>query len=187
MKKEELFDLMGKIDEQYIEEAEEYKAKRVNPRLITYIGIAASVIIVAAIIGVIMQVNRGKPEPTEVTTTPASYMTEATTAMPPTDETSTVPSADPTTTTLPDRDKIRFNGIIYQYDGCFDGLPEGFKLAGKIEGYTPDGDPEEELYITGSEIYVGMEVYYNPDLEDEIYLNFDYGDDVPCYMVFKAI
>ena len=83
MRKEDFFEALGNIDERYIVEAEAYKKAKVSSNVIfRYVGIAASVILVAGIIGIIMflgsahNTSPGKSEQTYATST-AYYVPDA--------------------------------------------------------------------------------------------------------------
>ena len=51
MRKEDFFRTLENIDDNYISEAENYKAPKISSKLMTYIGIAASLLMVAGVIG----------------------------------------------------------------------------------------------------------------------------------------
>ena len=57
MRKEDFFRTLENIDDNYISEAENYKAPKISSKLITYIGIAASLLMVAGVIGLALYMN----------------------------------------------------------------------------------------------------------------------------------
>ncbi len=57
MRREDFFITLENIDDNYISEAENYKAPKISSKLMTYIGIAASLLMVAGVIGLALYMN----------------------------------------------------------------------------------------------------------------------------------
>lgn len=214
MKKEDLFELMGNIDEKYVVEAENYKKAKIDTRIFKYIGIAASVILVAGILMIVISVAKSSQSGH------SSYSTSATTTSPrdtestgnneapdyqqtnETGATTTLPSreAEDTTTTTSDQSSeptgvssgmieqpmIMYKGKIYKFSTSplSKKLPEGFKFVGVIEKYDPENIPTEDFQATGTDLCVGQDIFANPKNPNEIYVRYDLGGDWTGYGSF---
>lgn len=203
MKKEELFDLLNDIDDGYIAEAEEYrKAKRakIDTRIIRYIGIAASVILVAGILGILLMNMGGRstsPQSTSAATTADRYAEATEDYEQPTDASEAYETTEyEPTTTLPtegsgdriEQPVVMYNGVLYKMsdDNIEYELPEGFEQVGEIIGYDADTVPSEDFYAAGPDLTEGQKIYGNPEDTNVIYVAYDLGEDRIGYRVFKA-
>lgn len=202
MKKEELFDLLNDIDDGYIAEAEEYrKAKRakIDTRIIRYIGIAASVILVAGILGILLMNMGGRstsPQSTSAATT-ADRSAEATEAYETTyaSESYETTECEPTTTLPTDgsgdqieQPVVMYNGMLYKMsdDDIKDELPEGFEQVGMVIGYDPDHLPATDFYAAGPDIAEGQKIYAYTEDPNVIYVGYDIGEGKTGYRMFTA-
>ena len=83
MRDEELFKIMAGIDDEYISEAENFQVQRAHNTFARYIGIVASFLIVAGIIGLVLFLNRNKDMP--IITDPSNMETIIETSKTPTE------------------------------------------------------------------------------------------------------
>ena len=204
MKKEDLFRLMGNIDEQYIEEAENYKKAKIDSRIFKYIGIAASVILVTGILAVLVSViGKGLGSTSSYSTTAyqatmatennyeatadTEAPTEATTTTPPD---SSSENTDPTglSSGMIEQPMIMYNGRIYKFSfsAIQKKLPDGFKFVGTIKKYDPENIPTEDFQATGTDLSVGQDIFADPDRPNEIFVRYDLGEGWTGYGSFYA-
>ena len=204
MKKEDLFELMGNIDEQYIVEAENYHKAKIDQRIFKYIGIAASVILVTGLLAVLIAVigkGLSTTSPKETYSTTMATTGQSYEATEDTEETTTAESTVPTeaTTTAPtdptgvssgmiEQPMIMYNGVLYKFSfsPVSEDLPEGFELVGTIEYYDPENIPTEDFQATGTDLSVGQEIYADPERPNEIFVRYDLGEGWTGYGSFYA-
>lgn len=82
-----------------------------------------------------------------------------------------------TPTGIIEQPQVMYNNTIYYYtaDGRDEDLPDGYILVGEIVAINSEKSPEENYYGSGLDIFIGQEIYSNPDISDVIFLKYDSG------------
>ncbi|MBR4404095.1 MAG: hypothetical protein IKT10_03185 [Clostridiales bacterium] len=171
MRKEDFFTSLENIDESFIEEAEQYKGSKLNNPVFMYIGMAASLLVVAGVALMFLLMNRED----------ATVETNVETA-------------------IPTEVIINGTGLTEVSKEIFNARDDRIKMLQPLDAEIPDGSVVVFLHPSGSVYLNGMEGWYAPDeqdvwksvildavshAKDKQYDTFPHGDMMSIHFVWK--
>lgn len=140
MRKEELFRTLVNIDDNYIDEAENYKPPKINSKFMLYIGIVASLLVVAGVVVLATNLNNdvASIEETEIET----HLT-------------------------PTEAGIEGSDAIHIINETYNAADDHISMLHYVGDAVPEGSVAVFMYPTNSVHLQGHEGWYAPDNQDD--------------------